>query len=107
MIGVEELRLPTAGRLLTIRREVRMESGDDWEQAALCNARVLAESCYRGGRRMFADGGAVLAALTFAEMEALVRQLTLQRAAESGAVNPKFEPERFARAQREAAGELH
>ena len=51
--AVEELRPLTAGRLLTIRREVRSQTEDELEQALLCNAWVLAESCFYRGEPAF------------------------------------------------------
>lgn len=93
MTDVDELRLPTAGRLLTIRREARDADCDPMECAAVCNARVLAESCYLDGECVFASGQAVLEALTFREMETLLRKLS--GTAASPDANPRFDESRF------------
>ena len=84
MSGMDELRPLTAGRLLAIRRTVRAAGGDALEEAALCNARVLAESCFRDGEPAFADAEAVLAALTFPEMETLLERLAGQKTRAAG-----------------------
>ncbi len=109
--GLDELRPLTAGRLLSIRREVRQVTEDEPEQALLCNARVLAECCYQAGQRVFSDGGEVLDALTCREMEALLSALAAgeSRAGLPGtgggasSVNPGFDNARFRRL-REAGG---
>lgn len=94
--AVDELRPLTAGRLLTIRREVRRETEDGLEQALLCNARVLAESCYRAGNRAFQDDGEVLDTMTCREMEALLSALAAAPGS-AGSVNPNFDAGRFRR----------
>lgn len=101
--AVEELRPLTAGRLLTIRREVRAQTEDELEQALLCNAWVLAESCFRDGQPVFSDGGDVLGALTCREMETLLSALAAdcpsaaQEAPSPAWVNPNFDAGCFAR----------
>lgn len=86
----------SAARLLQIRQEVRQETEDELERALLCNARVLAESCYLGEEAAFDDAEAVLNALSCREMEELLRRLTSgQQTKEPSAENPKFDPERF------------
>lgn len=103
--GIDELRPLTAGRLLTIRREVCTKDCDRLETAALCNARVLAESCYTDGNRTFADGQAVLEAMTFQEMETLLQRLAWRggTAAPPPAANPQFDEARFQAMRRERA----
>lgn len=109
-VSLDELRPLTAGRLLSIRREVRRETEDELEQALLCNARVLAECCYQAGQRVFPDGGGVLDALTCREMEALLSALAaggspagLPDGGGAASVNPGFDDARFRRL-REAGG---
>ena len=93
---IDELRSLTAGRLLAIWRETREMTEDPLERSLLCNARVLAECCWRGGERMFADEAAVLTALTGRQIEDLLARLadggTEERTAE---VNPSFDRARF------------
>lgn len=94
---IDEMRPLTAGRLLTIRREVCAGTQDELEMAALCNARVLAESCYADGKPVFTNEQAVLEAMTFQEMEVLLEQLAGRggRAAPPPAANPQFHEARF------------
>ena len=100
MRDVDELRPLTAGRLLTLWREHREE--EPLERALLCNARVLAESCFRDGQPVFSDGGDVLGALTCREMETLLSALAAdcpsaaQEAPSPAWVNPHFDAGRFA-----------
>ena len=93
--AVEELRPLSAGRLLNIRREVQTDGVEEWAVAAECNARVLAESCFSGGKCVFSDGQAVLESLTFCEMEHLLRRLAETERERNGRENPNFDPERF------------
>ena len=93
--AVEELRPLTAGRLLTIRREVRAQTEDELEQALLCNAWVLAESCFCEGRAVFRSGEEVLETLTPREMELLLRQLAEGEPPATAGDNPAFDRERF------------
>ena len=69
MTEVDELRPPTAWRLLEIWRGTRELAEEPLERALLCNAQVLAESCLYQGAPVFDDGAAVLARLTAGEME--------------------------------------
>jgi len=98
---IDELRPVSAGRLLTIRRAVWDAETDELVRSARCNARVLAECCFWGGIPVFADEDAVLNALTFREMEMLLRQLagagTAAGSTAPSAVNPNFDAARFAR----------
>jgi len=111
-VGVDELRPLTAGRLLAIRREVRRETGDELEQALLCNARVLAGCCYHQEKPVFRDGDEVLGQMTCREMESLLSALAAGRRGAGAAasapafVNPHFDGRRFQR-MREAVDELH
>jgi len=91
-----ELRPLTAGRLLTIRRETRAPAADEAERAALCNAQVLSECCFGPEGRCFPDGQAVLDALTFPEMEALLERLAGREETAPAACNPRFDEARFA-----------
>lgn len=75
MEELDELRPPTAWRLLEIWRGTRDLAEEPLERALLCNAQVLAESCLYQGAPVFDDGAAVLARLTAGEMEALLRRL--------------------------------
>ena len=93
---VDELRGITAGRLLTIWRETREMTEDPLERSLLCNARVLAECCYCGGERVFADEAAVLTALTGRQMESLLIRLAGGAVEELAAEeNPSFDWTRF------------
>ena len=69
MEELDELRPPTAWRLLEIWRGTRELAEEPLERALLCNAQVLAESCLRQGKPVFPDGAAVLIGLTAGEME--------------------------------------
>ena len=93
--AVEELRPLPASRILDIRREIRADGIEDWAAAAECNARVLAESCFSAGERVFPDGRAVLDSLTFREMELLIRRLVEAERGRDSRENPNFDPERF------------
>ena len=72
---IDELRPPTAARLLTIWRTCREMADDPLERVLLCNARILKECCFFQGGQAFADETAVLEALTGRQMEHLLRQL--------------------------------
>ena len=76
MEELDELRPPTAWRLLEIWRGTRELAEEPLERALLCNAQVLAESCLYQGAPVFSNGGDVLARLTAGEMEALLRRLS-------------------------------
>ena len=84
----DELRPPTAGRLLYLWRASRDAAEDPMERSLLCNARVLAESC-------FYDGEAVLESLTTREMEGLLRRLSSGTALGPAEENPVFDEARF------------
>ena len=75
MEELDELRPPTAWRLLEIWRGTRELAEEPLERALLCNAQVLAESCLRQGKPVFPDGAAVLVGLTAGGMETLLRRL--------------------------------
>ena len=51
MEELDELRPPTAWRLLEIWRGTRELAEEPLERALLCNAQVLAESCLYQGHR--------------------------------------------------------
>ena len=92
MEEIDELRTPTAWRLLEIWRETRESAEDALERGLLCNAQVLAESCFCQGAPAFSNGAEVLERLTAGEMEALLRRLMgepapLPRQAENPAFN--------------------
>lgn len=91
---IDELRPLPALRLLEIWRAA--QEAEPLERALLCNAQVLAESCFCQGETVFADGKDVLAAMTTREMEALLRRLGEQGTPGPAEVNPQFCPERFA-----------
>ena len=96
MEELDELRPPTAWRLLEIWRGTRELGEEPLERALLCNAQVLAESCLRQGAPVFADGAAVLAQLTAGEVEALLRRLSGEAPSPApAAVNGNFEQSRF------------
>ncbi|MCI2057959.1 MAG: hypothetical protein LKJ80_02000 [Oscillibacter sp.] len=101
---MDELRPPAAGRLLNIRRAVCAENRDGLEQAALCNAQVLAESCFSRGEPAFAGTQEVLDELTFPEMERLLARLGGEGASwTGGAANAGFDPQRFTALRRGTA----
>ena len=91
---IDGLRPISALRLLTLWRESGRETEDPLERGILCNARVLAECCLSGGEAAFADGEAVLAALTGRQMETLLRRLAGEGTA-ARTVNPAFDQGRF------------
>ena len=96
MRDIDELRAPTAGRLLVIWRETRETAEDPLERTLLCNARVLAECCFFQGEPVFADEVEVLAGLTGRQMEGLLGRLAGNGPASHPAgVNPAFDQERF------------
>ncbi|BCK83825.1 hypothetical protein MM59RIKEN_11440 [Pusillibacter faecalis] len=65
------------------------------ERSLLCNARVLAESCFYQGEPVFRDGEAVLESLTTREMEGLLRRLSSGTALGPAEENPVFDEARF------------
>lgn len=95
MEGIDELRPLSALRLLQIWRASR--DAEPLERALLCNAQVLAESCFYQGETVFENGEDVLAALTTREMETLLGRLGGWENPGAAAVNPQFCQERFQR----------
>ena len=84
MEELDELRPPTAWRLLEIWRGTREL------------AEVLAESCLRQGKPVFPDGAAVLVGLTAGEMETMLRRLAGEEPSPApAAVNRDFDQDRF------------
>ncbi|WP_325199438.1 hypothetical protein [Oscillibacter sp.] len=101
MRDVDELRPPTAGRLLALWRESR-EAEDPFERVLTCNGRILAECCFFQGERVYADETEALADLTGRQMETLLLRLAgsggpeENRRSPAEAVNPEFDAARFA-----------
>lgn len=96
MEELDELRPPTAWRLLEIWRGTRELAEEPLERALLCNAQVLAESCLRQGKPVFPDGAAVLIGLTAGEMETMLRRLAGEEPSPApAAVNRDFDQGRF------------
>ena len=95
MIPVDELRPLSAARLLALWRDCREAADDPLERTLLCNARVLAESCFYQGEPVFRDGEAVLELLTTREMEGLLRRLSSDTALGPAEENPVFDEARF------------
>jgi hypothetical protein len=93
----------SAGRLLRIWRDVAEREQNEMVRGLLCNAQVLAESCFSGEERMFDDPETVLEAMTVGEMELLLRQLTGEKPSLPAGANPNFDPDRFRAMQREQA----
>ncbi len=85
----------SAGRLLGIWRDVTAQEENETVRGLLCNARVLAESCFLGEERLFESAEAVLEELTAGEMETLVRRLARETDSLPAGVNAGFDPERF------------
>lgn len=107
MRDIDELRPPRLGRLLALWRDSR-EAGDPLERVLLCNGRILAESCFFQGERVYGDEAEALADLTGREMERLLRRLAEGGGPESRrpgegreAVNPAFDAARFEALRRE------
>ena len=101
MREVEELRPLTAARLLTLWRESREAAEEDMERALLCNARVLAESCFSQGEPAFDSEQDVLESLTPREMEALLRHLAEGSTPVTAVENPAFDRAKFQRLREE------
>lgn len=93
----DELRQPTALRLLTIWRECGVAAEEPVERALLCNACVLAESCFYQGEPVFASSEEVLSQLTAREMETLLQQLADGRITTVEGENPTFDLARYER----------
>ncbi len=85
----------SAGRLLGIWRDVAAQEENETVRGLLCNAHVLAESCFLGEKRLFESAEAVLEELTAGEMETLVRRLAEEETAMPAGVNAGFDSERF------------
>ncbi|WP_312279586.1 hypothetical protein [Oscillibacter sp.] len=85
----------SAGLLLGIWRDVAAQEENETVRGLLCNARVLAESCFLGEARLFESAETVLEELTAGEMETLVRRLAGEEPALPAGVNVGFDPERF------------
>lgn len=94
MRDVDTLCPPTAWRILELWRESGAAAEEPVERALLCNAAILAESCFCRGKAVFDSGAEVLGTLTPREMERLLARL-------SGgedplrAENPAFDYQRF------------
>ena len=101
MRELDELRPLTAAHLLRLWRESGEAAETDMERALLCNARVLAESCFYQGEAVFQNGSDVLEALTAQEMETLLRQLATGNTQVAAAENPAFDQARFLRLREE------
>jgi len=97
----DELRPLSAGRLLTLWRESGKAAEEPLERALLCNAAVIAESCYWQEEPAFESPEAVLEAMTPRELEAVLRLLAEAGSAAGGAENPAFDAERFATLRKE------
>ena len=95
MREVDELRPPTALRLLELWRESGRAAEEPVERALLCNAAILAESCFGQGEPIFPCGDAVLEALTPREMEELLRRLAEGELPSGAGENPAFDWGRF------------
>ena len=95
MREMDELRSLTAGRLLTLWRESGQMAEDPMERALLCNAAVVAESCFFQGERAFGSAEEVLESMTPREMEQLLRRLAEGRNSWETAGNPAFDDGRF------------
>ncbi len=91
---------PTAGRLLSIWRETEQEK-NAMVRGLLCNAAVLAESCFFEGERLFDDPEAVLETMTAREMELLLKSLAGETALLSSGENSGFDTARFRTMRRE------
>ena len=95
MEKIDELRPVTAQRMLEIWRQTRDEAEEPLERSLLCNARILAESCFLEGEAVFPGPEAVLGALTTRQMEELLRQLAGGPETAPRLNNPEFSMERF------------
>ena len=91
----DELRALSAGRLLTLWRESGKAAEEPLERALLCNAAVIAESCFFQGEPVFEDQEAVLQELTPREMERLLGALASGGAFAGAEENPAFDAARF------------
>lgn len=93
----------SAGRLLNIWRDVAAKEENEAVRGLLCNAQVLAESCFLGEKRVFDSPEAVLEAMTVEEMEVLLQRLAGEKPALPTIANPNFNPARFQAMRRERA----
>ena len=93
--SIDQMRPLTAWRLLELWRKSREETEDPLERTLLCNARILAESCFSKGEAFFLDEQAVLAALTGRQMEQLLRRLAAETDSADTTENPAFDWARF------------
>ena len=97
---IDELRPPAVGTLLTIWQESQERTEDPLERGVLCNAQVLALSCFKQGQRVFENAQDVLQALTGRQMETLLYRLMDTGGPALGDENPQFDAGRFAALQR-------
>lgn len=95
MREIDELRTLSAGCLLTIWRESKEVAEDPLERVLLCNATVLAKSCFCQGEAVFKDAQDVLDLLTGRQMETLLRQLAEEKRPMVENQNPSFDQSRF------------
>lgn len=97
---IDSLRPLTAGRLLSIWQDSR-QIQDPLERSLLCNARVLAESCFSQGKLAFPNPTAVLKSLTAQQMEQLLCRLISDAKPDCASApapqtfNPNFDLTRF------------
>lgn len=103
MTAPDKLNPLSAGRLLSIWRDVAAKEENEAVRGLLCNARVLAESCFLGERRMFDGPEAVLETMTVGEMETLLQRLAGKETSFSAGANPNFDLARFQAIRRERA----
>lgn len=103
MTAPDRLNPPSAGRLLSIWRDVTAKEENEAVRGLLCNAQVLAESCFLGEKRMFDGPEAVLEAMTVGEMEVLLQRLAGKEPSFPTGANPNFDPARFQAMRREQA----
>ncbi|MEA4941374.1 hypothetical protein SDC9_99529 [bioreactor metagenome] len=95
MTAPDKLNPLSAGRLLSIWRDMAAQEENEAVRGLLCNARVLAESCFLGERRMFDGPEAVLETMTVGEMETLLQRLASKEPSFPTWANPNFDPVRF------------
>ena len=95
MKTIDELRAMTAEELLQLWRRCRKQTEDPLERTLLCNAEILAASCFYRGEAVYTDALAVLADLTPRRMERLLRDLAEGRGTGPAAMNPAFDESRF------------
>lgn len=93
MRAVEELRPLTAGALLALWQSCRERCADPLERTLLCNAAILRDACFQGGKAVYGDEMEVLRDLTPREMERLL--VRLAEGAGPEPENPDFDGARF------------